>query len=345
MDPVGHKLLQIAKSQLGYAEKSGGYTKFGDWYGKHVDKGSYYKTAPWCDMFLAWAADKAGVQDWAGQFASTPEHALWFQKHHAWGHKPEPGAIVFFSFSGSKSIGGIEHVGIVERVDGRTLHTIEANHNDALLRVTRDIGQVVGFGYPAKVKVKGKPIPGTEQQTKQTEQTKQTGQAEQKYVPRHSAPPPSVTSLTGDSAPAANVTRTSHPSPEQPGPIAEQGAALTGLLAVVVFGTAVLAIAKSRVPVPSPGVQLRKRGKHHRTPVELPAEVTTAHLDDADASTAVMPALTEAVASQAEDREFWGKISELEEDAELAFWDSLHSAIADTRQMAGSSRPGTSPGR
>jgi hypothetical protein len=338
MDPVGQKLLQVAKSQLGYAEKSGGYTKYGDWYGKHVDKGSYYKTAPCCDMFLAWAADKAGVDDWAGQFASTPEHALWFQKHHAWGHKPEPGAIVFFSFSGNKSIGGIEHVGIVEKVDGHTLHTIEANHNDQLLRVTRDIGQVVGFGYPAKVKVKGKQTPGTERKVEKTEQ---------KYGPRHSAPPPSVKSLVTDSDPATNIARTSQSAPDQPSPLIEQGAALTGLLAVVVFGTAALAIAKSKVkvPVPSSGVQLRKRGRHHRTPVELPADVTVAHLDEADASTAVMPALTAAAAANAEDREFWGKIAELEEDAELAFWDSLHSVVADTRPMAASSRPGTSRGR
>ncbi|GAA4629385.1 hypothetical protein GCM10023196_049940 [Actinoallomurus vinaceus] len=339
MDPVGHKLLQIAKSQLGYAEKSGGYTKYGDWYGKHVDKGSYYKTAPWCDMFLAWAADKAGVEDWAGEFASTPQHALWFQKHHAWGHKPEPGAIVFFSFSGNKSIGGIEHVGIVEKVDGHTLHTIEANHNNALLRATRDISQVVGFGYPAKVKVKGKSIPGTEQKAEQ-----KTGE---KYVPKHSAPPPSVGSLVSDVGPATHAVQTTHSAPEKPSAFAEQGAALTGLLAVVVFGTAALAIAKSKVkvPVPSSGVQLRKRGRHHRTPAELPADVTVAHLEDADASTTVMPALTAHAAAQAEDREFWGKISELEEDTELAFWDSLHSVVADTSQKAGSSRSAVSSGR
>ena len=108
MDPIGQKLLHVAKDQLGYTEKPSGYTKYGDWYGKHVDKDSSYTNAPWCDMFLAWAADKAGVQDWAGQFASTPQHANWFKKHHAWGHHPEPGAIVFFSWNGGKSVGDIE---------------------------------------------------------------------------------------------------------------------------------------------------------------------------------------------------------------------------------------------
>jgi hypothetical protein len=77
-------------------------------------------------------------------------------------------------------------------------------------------------------------------------------------------------------------------------------------------------------------VRVRKRGKHHRTPVELPAEVSVADLDAADAGTAIMPALSAAAAAQAEDQEFWGKITELEEDVELAFWNTLHSAVSQS---------------
>jgi hypothetical protein len=317
MDSIGQKLLEVAKSQLGYHEKADGYTKFGDWYGKHIDKGSYYKNAPWCDMFLAWAADKAGVEDWTGQFASTPDHAKWFKKQGAWGHKAEPGAIVFFSWSGGESIGDIEHVGIVERVNGHTLHTIEANHNNALLRATRDISQVVGFGYPSKVKVKAAPA--------------QAVQTDQKYAPRHAAPTPAVKEI-GKDAPAQVDTHTiasQDPAPASSS-LPDQQAALTGLLAVVLFGTVALAVGKSKVKVPvaAPNVRVRKRGKHHRTPVELPAEVSVADLDAADAGTMVMPVLSAEAAAKAEDQEFWGKISELEEDVELAFWNTLHAAVA-----------------
>jgi CHAP domain-containing protein len=319
MDPVGQKLLHIAKKELGYHEKPSGYTKYGDWYGKNVGHGSYYQDAAWCDMFLAWAADKAGVEDWAGEFASTPAHASWFQKHHAFGHKPEPGAIVFFSFSGGKSIGDIEHVGIVEKVHGDHLTTIEANHNNQLGRAERDVSQVVGYGYPSKVSVKGKAVPGTEQ----------------KYQPKHSGPPPQPREIVGDfTAQEQQVAQSSHATPEHPAQPIDQGAMLTGLLAVVLFGTATLAIAKSKVkvPVPASGVQFRKRGKHHRKPVELPADITPAQLDEAEAGTTVMPALTAEVAAQAEDREFWGKIAVLKEDEELAFWDSLHSAVAGAQE-------------
>jgi hypothetical protein len=310
MDPIGQKLLQVAKGQLGYTEKASGYTKFGDWYGKHVDKDPSFATAPWCDMFLAWAADKAGVQDWTGEFASTPDHASWFKDHHAWGHKPEPGSIVFFSWTGGKSIGDIEHVGIVESVNGSTLHTIEANHFNHLGRATRDVSQVVGYGYPSKVKVKAAP------------------HAEQKYVPKHSAPPVSPEQLTQPGT-QQHETQTAA-SQDQAPPLPDQQAALTGLLAVVLFGTVALAITKSKVrmPMPAPHVRVRKRGKHHRTPVELPVEMTVADLDAADAGTTVMPILSAAAAAHAEDKEFWGKITELEDDVELAFWNTLHAAVS-----------------
>jgi hypothetical protein len=318
MDPIGQKLLQVAKSQLGYHEHASGYTKYGDWYGKHVGKDPAFTNAPWCDMFLAWAADKAGVQDFAGEFASTPDHAVWFQKHHAWGHHPEPGAIVFFAWNGGKSIGDIEHVGIVESVHGNTLHTIEANHSDHLGPATRDVSQVVGYGYPSKVKVKAKPAA-----PKPVDQT-----AEQKYVPKHSAPPPSAEALSQkpDALQGLQTTATHDSAP----PVPDQHAALTGLLAVVVFGTVALALGKSKVrmPMPAPHVRVRKRGKHHRTPVELPADVSVADLEAAEAGTTLMPALSAAAAAMAEDKEFWGKISGLEEDVELAFWNTLHSAVS-----------------
>lgn len=317
MDSIGQKLLNVAKGQLGYHEKADGYTKYGDWYGKHVDTGSYYKTAPWCDMFLAWAADQAGVQDWTGEFASTPDHAMWFQKHHAWGHTPEPGAIVFFSWSGGHSIGDIEHVGIVEKVDGHTLHTIEANHNNALGRAVRDTSQVVGYGYPSKVKVKtAAPAPV----------------ADARYAPKHAAPPPAADQV-GKDAQLLHAARTAAQHQDAPpASLPDQQAALTGLLAVVLFGTVALAVGKSkvRVPVSAPNVRVRKRGKHHRTPVELPAEVSVADLDAADAGTMVMPALSAQAAAMAEDKEFWGKIAEFEDDVELAFWNTLHAAVSQS---------------
>ncbi|MEU6036829.1 CHAP domain-containing protein [Actinomadura sp. NPDC047616] len=309
MDPIGRKLLEIAKDELGYTEKGDGYTKYGDWYAKNIEDGdSYFKTAPWCDMFLAWAADKAGVTEQAGQFAATVQHAKWFKKHDAWSTEPEPGALVFFDWSGSGDIDQIDHVGLVEKVDGKTLHTIEANADGyKLTRKTRSMDTVVGFGFPGRVKV------------------------EKKYAPKHAAPPPSVEKLTDTPATARTETRKHEPSsPDHHLPAQET--VLGGVLAFVLCGTLALAAgraAAAKAPS-SPPVRLRKRGKHHRpaTPVTLPPDITPADLDAADAGTTVMPALSAAVAQEAEDREFWGRIAHLREDEELSFWNSLHAEVS-----------------
>ncbi|NUR91409.1 MAG: CHAP domain-containing protein, partial [Nonomuraea sp.] len=153
MSPEMKKYLDLLESQLGYSEKGGAYTKFGDWYGKNVEFDADYSGAPWCDMFLSWAADKLGYQDWIGQFAFTQAHAEWFKEHDAWGRKPEPGALVFYDWGGSRSIDSIDHVGIVTRVEGDKIFTIEGNIDGGVAkRKERDTSKVVGFGYPERIR-------------------------------------------------------------------------------------------------------------------------------------------------------------------------------------------------
>ncbi|GAA4209641.1 CHAP domain-containing protein [Microbispora amethystogenes] len=114
---------------------------------------SDFKAAPWCDMFVSWAADRAGVRDHVGEFALTTKHAKWFEQQGAWSRKPEPGAVVFFDWSGSKRIKDIDHVGIVEKVVGGKVHTIEGNVDGVWLkRKVRDSSKIVGYGLPRKVK-------------------------------------------------------------------------------------------------------------------------------------------------------------------------------------------------
>ncbi|GAA0588206.1 CHAP domain-containing protein [Actinomadura livida] len=320
MDPIGKKLLDIAKKELGYTEKGDGYTKYGNWWTENVDgdHDDYFKTAPWCDMFLAWAADKADVTEQAGQFAATVDHAKWFDEHGAFGREPEPGAIVFYDWNGSKDIGRIDHVGIVEKVEGRTLHTIEGNADGyKLMRKTRDMDTVVGFGYPSKVKV------------------------EAKYTPKHAAPAPTVDKV-GDRAASTATHEQENAAPQQQLP--SQEVVLGGVLALVLCGSLALAAgraAAAKAPT-TPPIRVRKRGKHHRpsTPVALPADITPADLDSADAGTTLMPALSLAAAHEAEDREFWGRIAHLEEDTELAFWNSLHDEVSETTSAEYATTPG-----
>ncbi|MEV1179053.1 CHAP domain-containing protein [Nonomuraea sp. NPDC049784] len=155
MTPEMQKFIDLLESQLGYSEKGGSYTKFGDWYGKHVEFDADYSSAPWCDMYLSWAAHKLGYEDWIGQFAWTVSHAKWFKEQGAWGHKPKPGAIVFYDWSGTNRIDNIDHVGIVTRVEGDTIFTIEGNIDGGIAkRKERDTSKVVGYGYPERIKAR-----------------------------------------------------------------------------------------------------------------------------------------------------------------------------------------------
>ncbi|WSG19528.1 CHAP domain-containing protein [Nonomuraea sp. NBC_01738] len=159
MDPIAQELLEKARPEVGYREKGGQHTKFGEWYADRLQD-PQYRNAPWCDMFIAWAADKAGVSEYVGQFAWTPSHAAWFIKQGAWSRVPEPGALVFFDWGGGKSYQGIDHVGIVERVEGTKIRTIEANVDKVWLkRKFRDTDKVVGYGLPRVVKEKS-PLQG-----------------------------------------------------------------------------------------------------------------------------------------------------------------------------------------
>jgi hypothetical protein len=155
MTDTTRDLIKFLKEEVGYSEESSGYSKFGDWYSKNVDKDSTFEKAPWCDMAISWAADKAGLQDYVGQFAYTVAHAKWFKKKDAWTTEPAPGALVFFDYDKSNDLDAIDHVGVVERVEDGKLQTIEANVDGGNLKQkVRETGEddiVVGYGRPDQV--------------------------------------------------------------------------------------------------------------------------------------------------------------------------------------------------
>ncbi len=160
MSPELQQIIALLKSQLGYSEQVNGYTKFGHWYGRTVEFDADYSAQPWCDMFLSWAAHDLGYEKWFGQFAYTVDHAKWFIHHDAWGTTPEPGAVVFYDWSGSGAVDEIDHVGMVLSVDGDTIHTIEGNVDGEHVREkVRDQSAVVGYGYPDKIKEKMADVP------------------------------------------------------------------------------------------------------------------------------------------------------------------------------------------
>lgn len=143
------RVINVARSQLGYAEQSGNRTKFGRWYG--MDGVS------WCDIFVSWVGVQANARDIIGKAAYTPAHAQWFKDQGRWGSSPKRGAIVFFDFP--DSVHRIQHIGIVEKVlGGGRVQTIEGNtssgvygsqsNGGGVYRRIRSSSVIVGYGYP-----------------------------------------------------------------------------------------------------------------------------------------------------------------------------------------------------
>lgn len=146
---TAQKVLDIARSELGYKEGRGNDTKYGKWY--HLNR------QPWCAMFISWCANQAGVPtNVIPKHAYTPSGAKFFKKRGRWHKKnPEVGDIVYYSLAG---LGRISHVGIVEKVHGPKSWTAIEGNTD--VRGGRTGGQVMrkrrtrtgwrgGFGRPA----------------------------------------------------------------------------------------------------------------------------------------------------------------------------------------------------
>jgi tape measure domain-containing protein len=134
----GAAIVQKAIAELGQGEQPAGSnnTKYGRWFGVNP--------APWCAMFVDYVASKAGVSKYIPHTASAPGMASAFGKrYHGGAAGIQPGDIPFFSNGG-----GISHVGLVEKVNGNTVGTIEGNHTSIVQRVNRPRGAIVGYGHP-----------------------------------------------------------------------------------------------------------------------------------------------------------------------------------------------------
>ena len=132
-------IVEVARGELGNV----GGDKFWKWYGfsSHVD---------WCAIFVSWCADQCGYLEMCvvPKFSVVGDGANWFKARHRWtggGHKPSPGDIIFFDFERD---GVLDHVGIVESCDGKTVTTIEGNSSNACRQLSYRVGssQIAGYG-------------------------------------------------------------------------------------------------------------------------------------------------------------------------------------------------------
>jgi len=144
----GNKIVAIAQQQLNLAEIPKGCNC-----GPEIQKflGSS-GGEEWCADFVSWVYNAAGVPftggaDGGWRLPGVSGIHQWFADHGVWHDRgsadvPQPGDVVDF--------GGGGHTGIVEKVDGTTLDTIEGNTSDQVARRSysdyASSGDIAGWG-------------------------------------------------------------------------------------------------------------------------------------------------------------------------------------------------------
>lgn len=176
------KVLDIALSEVGYLEKasnsnldsktgnagSKNYTK----YARDLAAVSFFngkkQGVAWCAVFVAWNYYKAFGKDAALKLLCQPtkgncgagcKYARNYFKNKGQLHtsNPQPGDVIFFYSSDKKSIA---HTGLVYKVDGSKVYTVEGNTSGASGVIANGggvckksyaltYGRIAGYGRPA----------------------------------------------------------------------------------------------------------------------------------------------------------------------------------------------------
>lgn len=166
------KFLQIAESQVGVQEPNGD-DKYIQWYNSQTGAGFPMNT-PWCQIFVCWCADQAGVSREVIPLTASCTAAMnWFIRDGVWHargtFRPQPGDLVYFDWDLS---GDCDHVGIVQSVSGSSFTTIEGNASgsgaDGVRRKSYalDYSRIRGFAaprFPSGEDEKNKPSPWAEE--------------------------------------------------------------------------------------------------------------------------------------------------------------------------------------
>lgn len=149
------RLLDIARTEIGYREISGNRTKYASAYDYDTRLyGFDMDGSPWCDYFVDWCfmrvfgfdVGSAMTYQYRGcSGAACAESALYYKAAGAFHGTPEIGDQIFFYVDGD-----INHTGIVEEISGGYVTTIEGNSSDSVKRNKYRITDpcIAGYGRP-----------------------------------------------------------------------------------------------------------------------------------------------------------------------------------------------------
>lgn len=148
------KLCMYALSQVGYHEGVNNWNKYAEIPEVEQLYGWKPQSTYWCDTFVDACfvacfglelASKLTYQPVGSGSALCRTSADYYKEHGAFFQTPEIGDQVFFYASGD-----INHTGIVVRVDGGSVHTVEGNSSDMVAERCYSVGdsKIAGYGRP-----------------------------------------------------------------------------------------------------------------------------------------------------------------------------------------------------
>ena len=172
---ISDKLIEIAKGEVGYLEKSkaaveadpsvlydfkegagsDNYTKYAveQWEERYFN--GKKQGVAWCAVFVGWCFLKAYGKDRALQLQCQPKSgnagagcgaaSNYYKQKNRWRSDPQKGDQIFFT-DGKQ----MTHTGLVEYVEGNKVHTIEGNCDGGVRRRSYDLNasRIAGYGHP-----------------------------------------------------------------------------------------------------------------------------------------------------------------------------------------------------
>lgn len=155
------EIVKQAQSWIGCNEKDGSHKEIIDVYNSHEPLARGYKigyNGSWCSAFVSAVAIKCGYTEIIPTEVSCYYHIELFKKLGCWvesdNYIPKPGDCILYDWEDTgkgDDIGSPNHIGIVEKVVGDTIHIIDGNNsNDAVGRRTIKINgkYIRGYGVP-----------------------------------------------------------------------------------------------------------------------------------------------------------------------------------------------------
>lgn len=144
------QIVTVALSQVGNV----GGDPYWSWYG-------FGSRVEWCACFVSWCANECGYIETGviPKYAGCVNGVQWFKDRGQWAdgsEEPVPGMIIFFDWDSPDGASGpqdgqSDHTGIVQKVEGGRVYTVEGNSGDSCRIKSYPVGyyEILGYGIPA----------------------------------------------------------------------------------------------------------------------------------------------------------------------------------------------------